>query len=62
MQDEGYKRAHKKALRKAEYARDRDRILNERRKPCARCGGVKPEGARRRLCDPCKALAEADRK
>jgi 5-methylcytosine-specific restriction endonuclease McrA len=50
-----------KARRKAEYQRDRERILNERRKPCVGCGGTKAPGARR-YCASCKAVAEERRR
>jgi 5-methylcytosine-specific restriction endonuclease McrA len=46
----------KKAQRKAEYARDREKVLNERRKPCARCGSDKGEGERKRYCDACQPI------
>lgn len=48
-----------KAQRKAEYQRNRQTILDAKRKPCSRCGGVKPPGAKR-YCQTCKPLADAD--
>jgi hypothetical protein len=36
---------------------DTPQELERRRKPCARCGGPKPPGKRRRYCDACAPLA-----
>lgn len=47
---------HIRAHKRQAYLADRDRILAEKRKPCPRCGGIKPPGERRRYCDACIPL------
>jgi 5-methylcytosine-specific restriction endonuclease McrA len=34
----------------------------KQREPCKRCGGEKPPGERRRLCDACKVIADGERR
>jgi len=36
------------------YARNFERVLAKRRRPCRKCGGQKPAGIRRQLCDNCE--------
>jgi 5-methylcytosine-specific restriction endonuclease McrA len=47
-------------IRVGEAKRDHQGRNPKARKPCRRCGGPKPPGARRRYCDTCIPLAARD--